>query len=496
MALAALALSLLSFILSLKLLHAEEVGAGVLVTARKAGTAMTSAELDDAEKERLVRQAAGRMLAGFFRIGGIALVSAAIAAAIVWGGSALGLYTLQEAADLGASWPFLFGSTLAALALWVAMPRRRAASGRQAGHEAGRKTGREAADDVPYGGMDRALHRLAFAAPGLQKALARAETARFADRIDLATAARPVFVTSLARAGTTILLDVLAAQREFASATYRQMPFALAPLLWSELTRRHRKTAELTERAHGDGLEVGFDSPEAFEEMVWMAFWRDHYRADHIRAWSAAERNAAFEAFFPLYRAKIVATRPGAHRYLAKNNASIARLGLIERLCPDADIVIPVRDPVAHARSLLRQHQRFAALQAREPFARRYMEGIGHFEFGAALRPLRFAENAPVGHPDEIDFWLDYWIRSYEGVLATAGPAAILLDHDALSRAPHCHLPALAAALRLEDRQGLIDSAPRFRAPRTVAPPLGASAGLLSRAQALHGELLARCLAP
>ena len=81
------------------------------------------------------------------------------------------------------------------------------------------------------------------------------------------------FVTSLPRVGTTLLLDVLSALPAFASHTYRHMPFVLCPILWDRISSGFRKEAELDEREHGDGIMIGYDSSEAFEEIIWMAFW-------------------------------------------------------------------------------------------------------------------------------------------------------------------------------------------------------------------------------
>ena len=81
-----------------------------------------------------------------------------------------------------------------------------------------------------YRFVDRALHYFAFGAPFVQKVLC-----------------------------------------EFETLTYRDMPFILAPLLWDKISRPLRKAGEKVERAHGDGMMVSFDSPEAFEEVVWLA---------------------------------------------------------------------------------------------------------------------------------------------------------------------------------------------------------------------------------
>lgn len=45
-----------------------------------------------------------------------------------------------------------------------------------------------------------------------------------------------VFVSGLARSGTTILLNALYESDEFSSLSYKDMPFILAPNLWSKLS--------------------------------------------------------------------------------------------------------------------------------------------------------------------------------------------------------------------------------------------------------------------
>lgn len=360
-----------------------------------------------------------------------------------------------------------------------------------------RWTGPGRRDEVPYGRLDRLLHRVAFASLGAQRALADVESRIFRSRIDLDHARRPIFVTSLPRAGTTVLLEVLAGLPELASATYRQMPFALVPLLWSDATRRFQKQAPLAERAHGDGVAVGFDSPEAFEEILWMAFWPEHYGERAIRPWPADAERAEFGAFFREHMAKIVAAGgDDARRYLSKNNANIARIGLLERLFPDATVVVPVRNPWAQAISLQRQHLRFGELHAREPFALRYMEGIGHFEFGKALKPIAFGDEPPdPERADSLEFWLGYWADAYEAVLTSAGEQVVFVDHDGLSRAPERHLPPIAAALDLSDPVALGRAARRFRPqPQVSEPP--APAALLARVAAIHEALLSLCVRP
>ena len=47
------------------------------------------------------------------------------------------------------------------------------------------------------------------------------------------------------------------------------MPFLITPMLWDSISRPFQKPGTVVERVHGDGMTVGYDSPEAFEELLW-----------------------------------------------------------------------------------------------------------------------------------------------------------------------------------------------------------------------------------
>lgn len=479
MSVAALFLGLLAFVAVLRVLDAQKVAGGIINTTQQALSVMMNGDIADDDKEAQVRRASLKLLGGFFWIAGIGAAALGASALIVWTGAALGFYTVDQAIAIALGWPFILGSTAIAIALWIGLDTMRATPADV-----------DTRIEVPYSPLDKALHDFAFASPARQIRLGALETKLYRRRIHAQTAKRPIFITSLPRAGTTIMLEALANLPRLASATYQHMPFTLSPLLWGGFSRSFRKAGDKTERTHGDGIEVGMDSPEAFEEMLWMAFWPEHYTSDHITPWTPDDRNPEFEAFFRTHMAKIVATKPGAARYVSKNNANIARLGLLEHLFPDAAIIVPIRNPRAQVRSLLGQHLRFGELHTREPFARRYMEGIGHFEFGATLRPIAFnASPADMNVTEHTDFWLRYWIAAYQHVLTTAGPRTVFVDHDELCAKPGLLLPELAAAIGLEDQSEVAVMAGIFRAPRPVPTLPNASPSLMQRADILHAEL-------
>ena len=372
-----------------------------------------------------------------------------------------------------------------------------------------------------YTRWERLLHRLAFSTVEAHKGLAGLESRIFAERLQSVEIDRPVFIAALPRAGTTILLEILAALGPFATHTYRDMPFPLTPLLWNALSRRFRAPGAVVERAHGDGMTIGADSPEAFDEVAWRAFWPEKYLGDRIEPWTAADRDTGreFASFFKAHVAKIIALHSGGAgspaRYLSKNNANLARIPRIVRLFPDAAVLVPFRNPLDHAASLLRQHRNFQHVHALESFTRRYMADVGHFEFGANLRPIDFGgwlgELSPgqraegltnptnrKGRPEAhsarartVDFWLRYWRAAYEHALANAGGNVVFLSYDALCADPAPNLRRIGEALGIGE--GLDPAASRFRTPtRYPGEAANADPRLLDTASTLHRELLLR----
>lgn len=340
-----------------------------------------------------------------------------------------------------------------------------------------------------YSTTDKLLHNLAFSGLGLQRALADLEGRLYRKQLARVQPGPPVFVTALPRAGTTLLLEVLNADPAFATHNYRDMPFLLCPLLWNSLSGGFRKQAQAEERAHGDGMLVGYDSPEAFEEVIWRLFWPRHYQDDRILPWNAQSQGEEFARFYAEHMRRIIALRcanPGG-RYLSKNNVNFARTKLLARLFPDCRIVVPLRNPRDHIGSLLTQHRRFLQVHAEDAFARRYMDSIGHLEFGALARPINVGNwlaDRPPPALEEPTGWLDYWCAAAEYLLALDNPNLVFFDYDRCCTEPEASLTALAETLGC-DAKLLLSQAGRFRPPSQHSGDIDTAA----RADALHARL-------
>jgi hypothetical protein len=278
----------------------------------------------------------------------------------------------------------------------------------------------------------------------LWRMLGRFESWTLRQEIQEVEISSPVWVSGLARSGSTILLEVLASHPEVASHQYRDFPFLFTPHWWRQiLDRQPGAQPEPVERSHGDRLMVTSRSPEAMEEVLWMAFFGDLHDASRSNVLDAGTDNPRFEAFYRDHLRKLMLA-DAKRRYVAKANYNLTRLEYLLRLFPDARLVIPVRRPGAQIASMRKQHALFVRAIAEHPRARAHLERVGHFEFGPHRSPINAGDDEVVasieelwGGQQEVRGWARYWAHLYGYV------ADRLADNEALRRA--------ATVVRYED---------------------------------------------
>lgn len=245
----------------------------------------------------------------------------------------------------------------------------------------------------------------------------------------------PIFITSLARGGTTALLNALQDTGCFSSNIYRDMPFIMAPTLWKPFSLL-LKNDQSKPRLHGDGLSIDLDKPEAFEEVIWKYISPEKYNKSNIETWNKENLNKEQIKHLSIFFAKVIKIRGGSHkRYLSKNNANISRITALKNAFPKSDIIVVVRHPIAHANSLLRQHINFTKIQKKDKFIQRYMEDIGHYEFGLSHKPILFDNfNQEKYKTEDGDYWLNYWICAFSQILDEKQDIKIVFQDDLRSQ--------------------------------------------------------------
>lgn len=254
--------------------------------------------------------------------------------------------------------------------------------------------------------------------PGIWKRLGRWETASVADQIAGIEITRPIYVAGLARSGSTVLLEFLARHPSVATHRYSDFPLGLfLPTLWHQSRLPRHYTPR--ERAHGDRMQVTPDSPEAMEEVLWMAFFPGLHDPSRSNVRTANDAAAEFEAFYRDHIRKLLYVRRRS-RYVSKGNYNVCRLQYLGTVFPDARFVIPIRHPLTHVASLMRQHERFCEGQRRHPRALDHLRRVGHFEFGLDRRAMNLGDSQAVEQVirlwkagEEVRGWARYWAYVY-----------------------------------------------------------------------------------
>lgn len=248
------------------------------------------------------------------------------------------------------------------------------------------------------------------------------ETGFLREKIEAVEIDRPIYVTGLARSGSTILLELLSRHSAVATHRYRDFPAVATPWAWNWFVdRAGGSSAPAQERAHQDGIAVTAESPEAFEEPLWSSFFPHAHDPTTSAVLDETSAHPEFEAFYQDHLRKLLLLR-GGQRYLAKGNYNVTRLGYLLKLFPDARFVVPIRDPLWHVASLMKQHRLFCAEESRDPKILRHMRRSGHFEFGLDRRVINTGDPRAEtvvslwDEGNEVEGWALYWALIYEHV--------------------------------------------------------------------------------
>lgn len=338
-----------------------------------------------------------------------------------------------------------------------------------------------------YSKADQVLHRLALQSAPLAEMSFDIDQKMVSTDPKAVAAAQHVFVSGLARAGTTALMRRFYGSGAFRSLTYRDMPFVLAPNLWRKLGGKGKRAGAKAERAHGDRIEVDVDSPESLDEVFWRIFCGEEYIGAETLVPHRPDDDVLDK--YIRYVAAILGGQPdGPQRYLSKNNNNILRLPAIRAAFPHALILVPFRNPLAHAGSLQRQHANFLQMQRDDTFVTRYMTWLAHHEFGSDHRPFRFGPVEATGlSPDGLDYWLSIWTETYRFLERSAPADAIFVCYEEL-----CSEPAVWNGLA--DRAGVerkTAGQEAFAASPSFVEP-GEQSGRTQEAFRLYARLLDR----
>ena len=206
------------------------------------------------------------------------------------------------------------------------------------------------------------------------------------------------------------------------------MPFVMAPSLSKLVAVIPSRQREASERRHGDGIRIDRQSPEALDGV----FWSTYLARDKNRITPGDPEEEMLERYAMFIENLLL--NESRERYLSKMNQRIDLLPKLADYFEKSLFLLPFRDPLQQAASLLQQHRRFARLSAYET---EYLCWLDHRDFG--VTHLGFYESGAQAasrfSPDSLDYWLDQWRRVYAYLsrLAEHQPRLIPLCYEELA---------------------------------------------------------------
>lgn len=305
------------------------------------------------------------------------------------------------------------------------------------------------------------------------------ETNQLQDKLINLPIDSPIYITGLARSGTTILLEKLASHPDLVSYRYKDFPLVYIPVWWDRFLKRASSgNIKSVERAHKDRIKITPDSPEAMEEIIWMSFFKDIHETSKTNSLDKNTRNNDFVDFYKNNIRKILFSRIGK-RYIAKGNYNISRIEYINTIFPDAKFIVAIRNPVDHIASLMKQHSLFCKLEQDDKKVLSYMQTLGHFEFGLDRRPINFGNNNIVqqiekcwNNGEEVRGWALSWSSVYAYVADLLEDKhlvnkIILVNYDELCKNPSETLQSIYSKCELIlDESIIMEQAKTISAPK------------------------------
>ncbi len=234
---------------------------------------------------------------------------------------------------------------------------------------------------------------------------------------------RPIYITGLARSGTTITLEMLSKHPEVASHRYKHMLMPYLPHWFSRIAGNTNIFMKPVERVHRDGIIINRESPEAVEEMFWQKFFDDIHNENISNVLDGIVSNPKFERFYRNHVRKLMVNQR-SRRYLTKNNYNVTRMEYLLRLFPTSKFLLLIRNPVNQIASLIKQARLFVKLEKKDPLLGDWWKILGHREFGYQRVCINVGNNELIqeirklwrNKKTYVKGWATYWSSIYNFV--------------------------------------------------------------------------------
>ena len=232
---------------------------------------------------------------------------------------------------------------------------------------------------------------------------------------------KPVFISGMARSGTTFTTHLLFSSENFSSLQYKDLPFYKIIILWSYFSRIYYGYEKFSERIHGDKLLVSINSPDSFEELIWKNNLDNYLSSGFYQKINENYiNNNLLNDLTNLIKKTLYIKKK--NRYLSKNNYNIFRLKYLFNHYKDSNSILLFRDPIDTINSLVKVHYNFINLEKNNKTFGEELEILGHHEFGPKRKAFNIGENYERTtkywtNGDDYNGYLLQWIDLYSFVL-------------------------------------------------------------------------------
>ncbi len=249
--------------------------------------------------------------------------------------------------------------------------------------------------------------------------LNRMENRVLAKRMGKVNIESPIYVTGFARAGSTIVLEMLNNHADLTSHRYFQIGSPSTPYFMNRFIEKVPLMTEFSERVHNDRIRVNRDSPEGLEETYWQNHFENILDENEPDILDEAINNDEFERFYSNQMRKLIISQEG-NRYVAKNNYVITRIDYVRKMFPKSKFIIMVRNPINHIASLIKQDILIRRLEMQDPRLVDWERMVGHREFGIAKKCINVGNNVSEirsrwkREDSYVLGWARYWRDMYQ----------------------------------------------------------------------------------
>ena len=310
------------------------------------------------------------------------------------------------------------------------------------------------------------IAKLVSTFPAVGNMLHTLESSWMKKRIEPLSVDRPIYVTGLARAGTTITLEMLSKHPDVATHRYLHMVMPYVPHWIQSFAEKTPLMLSPIERLHQDRIMINRNSPEAVEEIFWQRYFDDVLDESKTSVMGKDVSNPEFEEFYKSHIRKLMGDQQRT-RYAAKNNYNVARMEYLQKLFPDVKFLIIVRNPFDHIASLAKQDIILNEVERLNPQLLDWTKIVGHREFGGAKICINLDDSDLVqeirshwaDRDSYVEGWAKYWASIYSYVHETLknnktlADATLVVRYETLCESPNDTIDKIVQHTELDSKK-------------------------------------------